>query len=251
MLGQRLVDGVGIAARARHLLEVLGREAAAEVHHLQCDAARLHGIEDRLRLFQCGIPGGEPGLLRADVEGDAIGLEAKLVGVHQHVHRHGGLAAELARQGPLSTGAIGEDAAEHLGGRRRTGDLLHFLVRIDGEQLHAEGVGARDVALLLDGVAKRDALRGGTRGERHLDLDDRGGVEARAHVGQHLQDLRRRVGLHRIEDAGVGHGAAEGAEVVGNDFKVDDEARTLGTSVTQEVENAGGGSHVGISPNQR
>ena len=172
------------------------------------------------------------------------------MGMHQHVHRHGGLAAELARQGPLSAGTIGEDAAEHLCSRGGTGDLLHFLVRIDGEELHTQLVGARDVALLLDGVAKRDAVRRGAGGERHLDLGDRGGVEAGAHVREHLQDLRRRVCLHRIEDAGVRHGAGEGAVIVGDDFEVDHEAGALGTSVTQEVEDAGGGCHWNVSRNQ-
>ena len=130
------------------------------------------------------------------------------MGVQQHVHRHGGLAAELARQRPLGAGAIGEDAAEHLGARGGARDLLHFLVRIDGEERNAQRMGARDVALLLDGVAEGDAIGRGTGSQRHLDLRHRGGVEAGAEAGQQLQDLRRRVGLHRIEDAGVRHGCA-------------------------------------------
>ena len=80
------------------------------------------------------------------------------MGVQQHVHRHGGLAAELARQRPLGASAIGEDAAEHLGARSGARDLLHFLVRIDGEERNAQRMGARDVALLLDGVAEGDAI---------------------------------------------------------------------------------------------
>jgi hypothetical protein len=100
--------------------------------------------------------------------------------------------------------------------RRRTGcgrrrlragrgarDLVDFLFAIDREQAHAELEGARDVALLLDRVAEGDALGRGAGIERQLDLGDGGRVEARAQRGQQAQDLRRRVGLHGVEDARV------------------------------------------------
>ena len=108
-------------------------------------------------------------------------------------------------------------------------------------------MGAGDVALLLDGVAEGDALRRGAGGQRHLDFGNRGGVEARAEAGQQLQDFRRRIGLHRIENAGIRHGAGKGVVIVGDDLEVDDEAGAFGSSVAEEVENAGGCGHVRIS----
>ena len=61
-------------------------------------------------------------------------------------------------------------------------------------------IGARDVALLLDGVAEGDAVSRRAGVHRHLDFGNRRGVEGRAHRGEQAQDLRRRVGLHRIVD---------------------------------------------------
>ena len=85
------------------------------------------------------------------------------MGVLQHVRGHRGLAAELARQRPLRPDAVGEDAAEHLGAGRRAGDLLDLGLAVDREEAHAERIGARDVALLLDGVAVGDAVGRGSR----------------------------------------------------------------------------------------
>ena len=169
------------------------------------------------------------------------------MGAQQHAHRHGRLAAEFARQRPLGASAIGEDAAEDLGARGGARDLFHLLLRIDGEERNAQRMGPRDVAFLLDGVAEGDAIGGGAGIQRHLDLRHRGGVEARAEAGQQRQDLGRRIGLHRIEDAGVGHAAREEAIVLGDDFEIDHEAGAIGTSVTQEVEDASGGGHGAVS----
>ena len=53
---------------------------------------------------------------------------------------------------------------------------------------------------------------------------DRGDVEAGAELGQQLQDLRRRIGLHGVEDARVGQRLGEGEVVVAHDVEVDHEA---------------------------
>ena len=82
-------------------------------------------------------------------------------------------------------------------------DLLHFGLAVDREQPDAERVGARDVALLLDGVAEGDAVGRGAGSEHHLDLGDRGGVEAGAERGQQRQQFRRRVRLHGVEHPAV------------------------------------------------
>ena len=117
-----------------------------------------------------------------------------------------------------------QDAAEHLGAGRRAGDLLDFGLAVDRVEADAERVGARDVALLLDRVAVGDAVGRGAGGQHHLDLGDRGGVEAGAELGQQRQHFRRRVGLHRVEHAGVGQGLGEGVVVVAHDVEVDDKA---------------------------
>src|SRR5208282_2653788 len=107
------------------------------------------------------------------------------------------------------------------------GDLLDFRLAIDRIEPDAERMGARDVLLLLDRVAEADALRRRAGRERLLDLGDRGRVEARAEIGEKAENLRRRVRLHRVEDARVGQGRGEGEIVVAHDVEVDDEARSV------------------------
>ncbi len=154
-------------------------------------------------------------------------LEAELERVLEHVHGHGRLAAEFARQRPFGADAIGEDAAEHLGAGGGAGDLFHLGLAVDRVEADAERVGAGDVPLLLDGVAVGDAVGRGAGGQRQFDLGDRGGVEAGAELGQQRQHLRRRVGLDRVEDAGVGQRLGEGGVVVADDLEIDDEAGPL------------------------
>ena len=76
----------------------------------------------------------------------------------QHVDGHRRHTAELARQRPLGALAVGQHAAEHACARRGACDFLDLFHAVDREQADAELVGARDVALLLDGVAVGDSL---------------------------------------------------------------------------------------------
>ena len=192
--------------------------------------ARLHAAlaalpEHGRRRGERAVPGMLVALLGADMERHAMRLQPELEGVLQHVHGHGRLAAELARQRPFRPDAVGQDAAEHPGAGRRAGDLLDLGLAVDRVEADAEREGARDVALLLDRVAVGDAVGRGAGREHHLDLGDRGGVEAGAELGQQRQHLRRRVGLHGVEHAGVGQRLGEGIVVVAHDVEVDDEAR--------------------------
>ena len=129
--------------------------------------------------------------------------------------------------------------------------LLDLGLAIDRIEADAERVGAGDVALLLDGVAERDAVGRGAGGEHHLDLGDRGGVEAGAQPGEQRQHFRRRVGLHGVEHARIGQRLGEAEIVLADDVEVDDQARPVILSaclaVTQKIADARG--H-GRSPHQ-
>ena len=150
----------------------------------------------------------------------------------EHVCGHCRLAAELARQGPIRPDAIGQDTAEDPAARRGPGDLLDFGLAVDRIEADAERVGARDVPLFLNGVAIADAVRCGTGCQHHLDLGDRGSIEAGAQLRQQRQDLRRRIGLHGIEHPRVGQGLCKGTVVVANHVKVDDQARAFVITLT-------------------
>ena len=219
-------------------------EAAAEVDHLERDAALGEVPEDGGRGRQGTVPHARVALLRPHVERQAVGDETQAMGVFEHAARHVGRAAELAGQGPFGTRAVAQDAAEHLGAGSCTGDLLDLGLAVDGEERHAVGVGARDVALLLDGVAEGDAIRRRARCQHLLDLDHRGNVEAGAEPRQQIEDLGSRVGLHGIEHPRVGERLGEGGVVVAHDVEVEHHAGAVFGAAAKEVDDTVG--HGGI-----
>ncbi len=123
--------------------------------------------------------------------------------------RHLDLAAELAAERPFGVLAVAKNAAEHLRARSGARDLLHLDLAVDGEEPDALLVGLLDVALLLDGVAEGNAVRGRAGGQHHLDLADGGAIEAGAELRQHLEDLGVGIGLHGVEHARVGKAFAK------------------------------------------
>ncbi len=76
--------------------------------------------------------------------------------------------------------------------------------------------------------------------KHHLDLGDGSCVEGRAERGEEGEHLRRRIGLHRVEDAAVRHDAGEGFVVLADDVEVDHEAGAVGSSLVQERADAVG-----------
>ena len=193
------------------------------------------------------VPGPKAGLLRAHMEGNAIGLEAQRMGMQQHFGRHFRVAAELAAQRPFGPGAIGEDAAEYPRCRCGAPNFFDFFNAIDREHRNAKLMRPGDVALFLDGIAKGNPLRRGAGGQRHLDFGNACRIEAGAKARQKLQHFRGRVCLYRIKNTRVRHGPRKGFVIVSDDLKIDDEARAFWSSVAEEVQNAGGCGHVRIS----
>jgi hypothetical protein len=172
------------------------------------------------------------------MERHAVRDEAQLVCIDQHIDGHLRNAAELARQRPFGAFAVGQHPAEHASPRCGTGDLLDFLMAVDGKQRHAERMGAGDVAFFLDGVAIGNT--GGSRAglQRHLDFGDRGAIEVGAEIGEQTQDLRRRIGLHRIEDRAVGQRLAERGKLSRTTSRSTTRQGTIGTAGAKEIENA-------------
>jgi hypothetical protein len=176
------------------------------------------------------------------MEGHAISFEAEPVGVLEHIGRHGRFAAEFARQWPFRPDAVGDDAAKHPRAGRGAGDFVHLGGAVDGVKAHAERIGARHIALLLDGVAEGDAVGGGAGREHHLDLGDRGGIEARPQRGKQRKHLGCRIGLYGIEHLRIRQRFGEGQIVFTHDVEIDDEAGAVLGPLTKKLADARGHS---------
>src|SRR5579871_5389784 len=238
MLAQRPEYGISVGLHGRHFLEVLGRKAAAEIDHGELDAAFRTGAEDRGGRLERLVPSLRTTLLRPDVERHAVRLKAKPVGVFENVDRHRGIAAELARQRPFGSGAVEQEAAEHpraWGGAR---DLLDLGPAIDREQANSEREGARNVTLLLDGVAIGNAVGRGAGCEHHFDFGDRSGVETGAEAGQQRQHFRRRVRLDGVVDPRVRQRVGESMIILAHHLKVDHKAWSVVLPAAQKLVDA-------------
>ncbi|MNX85341.1 hypothetical protein D3C86_1171750 [compost metagenome] len=158
--------------------------------------------------------------------------------IDQNVDSHLRHAAELARQRPFGAFAIRQHAAEHACAGSGTGNLLDFLVAINGEEIDAERMSACNIAFLLDGVAEGDTVGSRTRIKRHLDFSHGGAIEVGAERSEQLQDFGSRVCLDGVIDGAVRQGVPESVEIVAHDVEINHEARAFGTSGLDEVENA-------------
>ena len=121
----------------------------------------------------------------------------RLVEQAQRVRR---AAAELPRQRPVGPSPVGTDAHIHRAARCLTNHLVELGLGIHGEGPHPAVMGVGDVFLLLYGVTERQAGRIDTELEAPFDLARTGHIKTRPDLGQPVQDLWRRIGLHREKD---------------------------------------------------
>ena len=186
--------------------DVVGRETTAHVDHLKLDTVFfLQTLENHLHLVQGRIPGANLALLGTDVKRHAVGHQTQVTGKDQQVHGHVGLAAELAGQRPVCRqGTFGQDTHIHFRARGRLGDVAKVCLRVGGKHTNAFLVEGANVLRLLDGIAIADPLTGNTQGHHLVQLVHRRDIERGTLVAQHGQDLRGRVGFHRIVNLGVG-----------------------------------------------
>src|SRR5476649_2096133 len=197
-------DFFGVGFQAVGAGDVVGREATAHVDQLEVDAVFfLQAFEDHFDLGNRRVPHADVALLRANVEGDAVWHQAQVTGEDQQVHGHVGLAAEFARQRPVSSGrAFGEDAHVDFRTRRGLGDVAQVGFGVGGIQTHALLVEVANVLGFLDGVAVADAIRADALVHDFVELVDRRDVEVRAFLFEQVDDFDGRVGLDRVVDLG-------------------------------------------------
>ena len=95
MLVHRRHDGVAVACRCRHVVEIAGRQAPAEVDQFQRHAFSVKSVEERGRFGNRGIPLLRVRLLRADMEGNTVGLKAIVLSAGEQIFGDFDLAAEF------------------------------------------------------------------------------------------------------------------------------------------------------------
>jgi len=74
----------------------MGREAAADIDHLQIDISLGQQRKHLRGAGNCAVPLPEIGLLRTHVERHAIGVEAEVAGSAQQLDGHRRSAAKFA-----------------------------------------------------------------------------------------------------------------------------------------------------------
>ncbi len=141
MSGDCRHDRAGIALDRRHLAGVVRRKPSTDIDHAQLDVGLGKQREHARGRPDGAVPLPEIGLLRADMERHAIGIETEFARSAQQLDCHLGGAAELARQRPFGARAVDEDAAEDLRSRSRTRQFVEFVRAVEGEQTQTRAIG--------------------------------------------------------------------------------------------------------------
>ena len=201
-LGEAPVDGVHVLGQRRRGHARIDRgEAAAHIHHVGEHAGADQGAGG---LRHGRLEGGRPHALAAHMEGDAHQLVGGPAGGEQQLGRLIGVDPELAGQGIGR--ALGRDPQAHnevqVGGLARgVEDLGQLFVRIqrEGADPMVE-IGRRDRPAVLHRMHEGHARARHELGDQ-LDLGQARHVEGPHTVRrQGLDDPRRRIGLHSVED---------------------------------------------------
>ena len=151
--------------------DVVGGEAAAEIEHAQMNALFGQRIEEVAAGGDGVVPLADVTLLRADVERDAVGVEAQFGRLEDKPVDGVGVGPEFARQWPVGAASVGEDAEEDAGSWGVLGDLADVLLGVGGEEPDAAVVGVGDVTRLLDRVAVTHVVGLGAETEHLIQLE--------------------------------------------------------------------------------
>ena len=130
--------------------------------------------------------------------------------------------------------------------RRRARDLLGLGIAVESEQANAQLIGARDVALVLDGVPVADPVRRRAAASTMSISATEAVSKHEPSESQERKHLGRRVGLHRVEHAACRATSREGMVVLADDVEVDDEDRAFIGPLAEEIADAP--AHHGASP---
>jgi len=154
VLAQRTENRAAVLQHRRYVLEVLGRESAAHVDHGQADAT-LRAVANTVEAIDSApVPRLHLALLRKSRHGTRCRpAPAQALGEVEHFDRHFSRIAGRNCATAAFAPARHRDAAEHLGAWCCARNLLDLGGAVDREQRMPSAEGARDVALLLDGVA--------------------------------------------------------------------------------------------------
>lgn len=170
-------------------------------------------MNEQQRFFICR--GGRG--LTADVEADALGVEAGLLGFAQERQGLIERCAEFRVEVDERLAVVDLHAHEHIGAGRRGREFWYLAFIVEREALDAEAGGRREAARIVHriGVDHARAVDAGIM--EHLHLAGRGDVEVRAERGEALECTRMRIGLDGIVDAGARQVPAQ-ERVVFRDF---------------------------------
>src|SRR5439155_6402621 len=125
------------------------------IGHAQIATRVVESVEHLRDSANRTVPLSESGLLRADMERNAVRIKPGLASLAQQFDRHLGGAAELSRERPFSAVAGDEDAAEDARARGGTRQFFELMSAVEGKQPHPGLIGVADVSFFLDRVAER------------------------------------------------------------------------------------------------
>ena len=211
MLRHGTHDGHAEIINFRHFRAVTHRIAATQIYHAELHARFLQIGEQHRNARNGAFIGGGLGLLAADMEGNAIGVEPHIAGLQHKVARHFQFAAEFARKRPFRAFILHQDAAIDPRAGRMARQLFQFLDTVEGEHGNTSLMRGSDGRHLLDGIAIGNRFRPRASGKAGLHFFEGRRIKAGAKLHQPFQDRRARISLHGIINARQGQCRTHGA----------------------------------------
>jgi hypothetical protein len=167
------------------------------------------------------------GLRHCDVEAHArqVGLRARRQS--NDLARLRGVRSELAAERPVAADVGRIDAQVEFGVGLDRVHLPQLVGAVDHEPLDALRRGVDDVVARLQRIGVEHLGRGNAQLEQHVELRDRGDLEARALLDQRAQHARVGIGLHRVVRAHARHDRGKAPRLFAHDAGIDQEERLL------------------------
>lgn len=147
-------------------------------------------------------------------------------------HLHG--TAEFAAERPSRPSAVDQKPAIDPCSGCSAREFFKLVNAVKSEEIDAPSMSVRDFCFALDGVPERQAFGADTQRLAAVNLAGAREVEIAAEFRESGNDFRRRVGLDRVEDPRVREDGAERVVLRPHDVEIDDETRSLWTTLGQK-----------------
>lgn len=237
MKGKRVEDRNEIGMWGRKIIEIESRKKEENIENEKDDEIIGKSEEERWRVRKRKIKRSEISMMREEVERKEVRIEEERIGEEKKVIRNGRKEKKIERKRKFGKLEIGKEEEEKEDEGREEGNILKLLKEIERIKEDEKIEGERNIEIFIDGVEIRDKVWCREWLKRNLDLRKRGSVERREERREKEKDLRRGIGIKRIENERIRKRFLKEMIVLEKEIGIEEEERELGKEGVEEIDN--------------